>query len=337
MAMVCPQCNTSFTQRLQCPTCGVRLLYQAARGTVPGDGAPRQWQQTPWGRILVGLLLAQGLYYGLRQLCTAGLLASRNETPDVWGTLYGIVLLQGLQGLALLVGGALAGAGNRQGIVYGAVVGVWNGIITIVLMPGGAETLTTVVVYGQPILHAAFGALGGFIGGLVWRPLPAPVSLGGSRPVAPLVAPTKPLSFLQGPVAWFRVLAGTAVALGGTVWANVILELVLETSEGRLTIDSHLQAQLVTWEITAVAILVGSALAGATTANGIKQGLFVGLGASALFAGIRLGSNQAHVQALLLAVVAAVSLGVVGGWFGGQLFPRVLSNAGGKRYGPASL
>ena len=29
MAMVCPQCNGSFEQRLNCPGCNVRLLYQA--------------------------------------------------------------------------------------------------------------------------------------------------------------------------------------------------------------------------------------------------------------------------------------------------------------------
>jgi DNA-directed RNA polymerase subunit RPC12/RpoP len=29
MAMVCPKCNRSFEQQLECPTCGVRLLYHA--------------------------------------------------------------------------------------------------------------------------------------------------------------------------------------------------------------------------------------------------------------------------------------------------------------------
>src|SRR3989442_1640852 len=29
MSMVCPKCNGSFEQRLQCPACNVRLLYQA--------------------------------------------------------------------------------------------------------------------------------------------------------------------------------------------------------------------------------------------------------------------------------------------------------------------
>src|SRR5262245_65755160 len=77
MAMVCPQCKTSFDQRLQCPHCDVRLIYHESAGragNVPLVGAGA-WQQTPWGRIFIGLLLAQGLYYGLRHLCVAALLA----------------------------------------------------------------------------------------------------------------------------------------------------------------------------------------------------------------------------------------------------------------------
>ena len=78
MAMVCPQCNGSFEQRLQYPTCNVRLLYQASsrrRRSLIGHGED-SWQQTPWGKLFVGLLLAQGIYYVLRSLCTAGLLAA---------------------------------------------------------------------------------------------------------------------------------------------------------------------------------------------------------------------------------------------------------------------
>ena len=68
MAMVCPQCASSYEQRLQCPTCGVRLLYDF-RGPKPAaQAAAVRWQQTPWGRILIGLVLAQGLYFGLQHL-----------------------------------------------------------------------------------------------------------------------------------------------------------------------------------------------------------------------------------------------------------------------------
>src|SRR5262249_9521726 len=131
MAMVCPQCNGSFEQRLNCPSCGVRLLYQAAvrpgGEVLPGD--PDQWQHTPWGRIFIGLLLAQGLYHGLRQMCTAGLLATADGGADVWGTLFGLLLQQGLMAVGLLVGGALAGAGQRRAMLFGCVLGLWNGLL----------------------------------------------------------------------------------------------------------------------------------------------------------------------------------------------------------------
>jgi hypothetical protein len=339
MAMVCPQCNDTFEQRWHCPSCGVRLLYKTDptrvqdRASDPGNS----WQQTPWGRILIGLLLAQGLYYGLRQICTAGLLASgENGTRDVWNTLFGLVFLQGLQGFSLLVGGLLTGAGKRRGAFFGAVVGVWNGVISILVASSTSTPLTTVALYGQPILHTAFGALGGFIGSLIWRPLPSFSLRDDSRP-ARILAPTpKKLTFLEGPVSWWRIITGTALATGGSLWAKIILDMVLEGSEGKLSIDSHLQAQLVTWEIGALAMLAGGALAGATMTNGLKSGLFVGMSVAAVTAGIRLGTNQFQLEPVFLSAFASIALGLVGGWFGGQLFPRVDKKAK-STLGPVSF
>jgi hypothetical protein len=325
MAMVCPQCNNSFQQRMQCPTCNVRLIYQNTRAGTP-SASPEEpsghWQQTPWGRILVGLLLAQGLYYGLRHLCTAGLLATGEEPAgNVWRTLYGLIFLQGLQALGLLAGGALAGAGKRQGIVYGAIIGVWNGVISVLVKPDQAHSLTAVTLYGQPILQTAFGALGGLIGMLIWKPLPALALPTPQRKLLPVPVLPRGPSVFAGPISWPRVLTGVAVAVGGTIWANVILEMVLEASEGKLTISNHLQAQLVTWEITTLAILFGSALAGATTANGLKQGLCVGLGAAAVMLGIRAGSQNVSLDYLIYTGATTLAVALLGGWFGGSLFP----------------
>src|SRR5438552_1193457 len=119
MSMVCPQCNRSFEQRIECPDCGVRLLFHAHLGKSrqPLEHAEEStWQQTPWGRMAIGLVLAQGLGYGMQQLLTAGILAS-GEEPSVWATLLGIVFLQGLQGLSLIIGGALCGAGRERGVL----------------------------------------------------------------------------------------------------------------------------------------------------------------------------------------------------------------------------
>jgi hypothetical protein len=335
MAMVCPQCLRTFDQRLHCPTCGARLVYQGQHANGDGSAGTNAWQQTPWGRILIGLIVAQGLCFGLQQLWTAGLLAGGDETAaDVWRTLYGLLVLQGLQVVGLLVGGALAGAGKTRGVLFGALVGFWNGLLFILLQSHNSQLFTPVTLYGQPILQTAFGGLGGFIGCLIWKP-PAPLYLPGAGTGLPSVsaASSRESTLFAGPVYWWRVLPGIALAVGGSLWANVILDLVIEASEGKMSVRTHLQANLVTWEITALAMLAGAGLAGATTRNGVKQGLCVGLGVAAVLVGVRLGYANANFDSLLLTAGMALAFGLGGGWFGGTLFPPVVARP--KRLGPA--
>src|SRR5262249_26976027 len=154
----------------------------------------------------------------------------------------------------------------------------------------------------------AFGALGGLVGSLIWRPLPTLTVPAPDRPAAVKMTNPEKRSAFAGPIAWTRVLMGTAITVGGMMWANVILEIVLEAAEGKLAISSPLQAQLVTLEISALAILFGSCLAGATTANGIKQGLCVGLGASTVLIGIQLASPNGSVHKLILTAAGISTL-----------------------------
>jgi hypothetical protein len=326
MAMVCPQCNGAFEQRLNCPKCNVRLLYHVTRRLDRlGLNDDEDWQQTPWGRLVVGLLLAQGGYYVLRHLCTAGMLVTLDEGAGVWATLNGLVLLQALQALSVLTAGMLTGAGQRRGFVYGAVMGVWNGVFFVVAQHLLGRAPTTVSLFGEPILQAAFGAVGGMIGTMIWRPLPslniAP-ELHLTRQARP--AP-KRRNYFGGPIAWGRVLSGTTLAVGGVVWANVIREFVLEASEGKLRIDTQLQAELVTWEISALAMIAGAAFAGFNTHNGLKQGIVVGIGTGSVLLGIRLMVTSFTIELLMLTFVSAMDLCTAGGWFGGELFPPVLA------------
>lgn len=337
MAMVCPKCNGSFEQRWQCPTCGVRLAYQSAPRRAVREAAAQAgpWGQTPWGRIFVGVLLSQGLYYGLKQFCTAGLLAAGDgSAPSVWSTLYGLIVLQAIQALCLVVAGMLGGAGLRQGIVFGGIVGVWNGVLSVVIQSLAGVPHTAVTLLGLPILHTAFGAAGGFLGGRIWKPLPTLAGPASPQVAAPLLPPRVRRPLFDGPVAWGRMVLGAALAVGGAIWANVILGLVLDASQGALDITDHLQAQLVTWEVTALAMLAGSALAGAGTANSLKQGLCVGLAVSAVLLGFRLGIQHAALHDLVLTVACALALGLVGAWFGGNLFPPLLKGPRPKGLGP---
>jgi hypothetical protein len=328
MAMVCPQCKEWFQQRLNCPQCGGRLIYQVGGpGHDPSDPLFNEhWQQTPWGRLIVGLLLAQGLFYIFHHLCTAGLMAVHSDSDNVWSALTGLVLLQGLQAASVLAAGLLSGAGQRRGMLLGLVVGVWNGVLFTLAHHWLGRPFTTVSLFGEPALQAAIGAVGGLAGSMIWRPLPslrAPVALQSPSP-APVIPIRARRSALAGPLAWGRVLTGITLTVGCVVWVDVIREFVLEASEGKLRIDTHLEAELVTWEISALAMLAGGALAGATTRNGIKQGLAVGIGSGVVLLGIRLANNQSLPQLLILTLASTVALCLVGGWFGAELLPPVL-------------
>jgi hypothetical protein len=336
MAMVCPKCNGAFEQRWQCPTCGVRLAYHSGPRPVLGESVPESpWGQTPWGRILAGVVLSQGLYYGLRQLATAGLLATGDASArGVWSTLCGLVVLQAIQAVCLILAGMLAGAGLRQGLVFGAVVGVWNGILSVVIQGIVGMPHTAVTLLGLPILHTAFGALGGFVGCQIWRPLPTLAGPASPQVAPPIIAARAQRPLFDGPVAWGRMLLGAALAVGGGIWAHVILDLVLSASNGALNLTDHLQAQLVTWEVTGLAMLVGSALAGAGTANSLKQGLCVGVAVSAVLFGVRLGVQHASVHDLVLTVACSLALGLAGAWFGGSMFPPLAKRVRPRGLGP---
>jgi hypothetical protein len=336
MPMVCPKCAGSYEQRWQCPTCGVRLAYQSgSRATVGEVHAGSPWGQTPWGRILIGVVLSQGLYYGFRQFATAGLLIGGTDAArSVWSTLSGIIVLQSIQAACLIVAGMLAGAGLRQGMVFGAIVGVWNGVLSAVVQGATGVPHTAVTLLGQPILHTAFGAAGGLLGSRIWKPLP--ILAGPTTPqVAPPISATRRRQpMFDGPIAWGRILLGTGLAVGGTIWAHVILDMVLEASQGTLDITDHLQAQLVTWEVTALAMLAGSAVAGAATANSLKQGLCAGVFVSAVLIGFRMSMKQAAPHDLVLTVASSLALGLVGAWLGGSLMPPVVKVPRRKGLGP---
>jgi hypothetical protein len=324
MAMVCPQCNGSFEQQLDCPACGVRLLYHAKWG------AEDQWQQTPWGRILVGLLLAQGLAHGLQMFTTGWLLANNDGPGQVWTTSWGILLLFTLQGISLLIGGTISGAGQVRGILYGSFVGLVNGLIFLMVNLGRGEIQNEVAFYSQPVLHLAFGAMGGLIGSQIWRPLPT-LRLQGSPGGPAKVRLSSGLVFFAGPIFWKRVLAGICVVVAGVAWSPSIFGFIMNMAQGLVAIESTFQARLVTWEISAIAVLLGAGLAGATTPNGPKQGLVVGLGAAVLLFGISLGNPKAAFQANEILVAALIGLTLAGGWFGSQLFPPLGAASHRKR------
>jgi hypothetical protein len=294
-----------------------RPTARAAGGPASG---PEQWHTTPWGRLVVGILLSQGLGHGLQWLCTAGLLAtSESSSRTVWGTMFGLVLLQVLHALSLLVGGALAAAGQQRGPFLGGLVGLASGFLFLVAQLWGERRPPDVAVYGQPLLALIFGALGGLIGSSVWKPLPAlrtPAGPARPRP-APVARPSR------DQIAWVRVLLGVGFVAAGVFWPTWLLNWVVGVSQGILRLESQLQAQLVAWEIAGLLTLLGGAIAGATTRAGIKHGFLVGLGGTVLLIGNQLANRAAVLEQTVLLVACILSLTVVGGWFGAHLFPPI--------------
>jgi hypothetical protein len=249
-------------------------------------------------------------------------------------------MLQGAQMFAILLGGVLAGGGQRNGLVLGAVVGVWNGVLSVLFKQNPGTGITTVSLYGMPILQAAFGAVGGWVGSLIWRPIRTESTTVRVVPARKAPRPRR-RSPLAGPIAWVRVLLGAILAVGGTLSAALIFQKVLDVSGGRLSTTHELQDWLITWEIKALAVLLGGALAGATTPNGLKQGLAVGIGASVVLVGLQARITYLPFDVWLkltaLTAVSSFALAVAGGWFGGQLFPPVIRVPRGSRFGPQAF
>jgi hypothetical protein len=345
MAMVCPKCNDAFEQRLHCPKCNVHLVYNASAKhvkKVAENDSGGKWMQTAGGRLLLGVLLAQGLYFGLHRLLTAGLLAANDggEMVGMWSSVFGVVLIQALQAVGLLIGGAVAGAGFRRGTFLGLLVGVASGAISYIFHGSVApEATTAVAIFGQPLLQAVFGAVGGCLGSSIWRPARIVEDPRKADVAKPKAAPPQKTTRARftGPVSWIRVLVGTALAVAGSLYATTLLRMVMNASDGKLGVDTLLQADLITWEIKAIAMVVGAVIAGSGRDNGLKQGLFVGLLVGVIQLGIFFGTGAGTLESSILTVTVALALGLLGGWFGGQMFPPYVPKPATRTSGPAAF
>ncbi len=133
------------------------------------------------------------------------------------------------------------------------------------------------------------------------------------------------------------MIGGVILAVAGTLLATLVFEKIIDISHGSLGTSDELQDRLITLEIKALALLFGGALAGATTRNGLKQGLCVGLVSTVILIGIEMKYVDHWVQLAGYTTLAAFSLSLAGGWFGSQLFPPVLRRPRRRHLGGASI
>ncbi|MFQ3593984.1 MAG: hypothetical protein SNJ82_12460, partial [Gemmataceae bacterium] len=272
MAAVCSMCSAPLDSKGKCLRCG----YES-KATTRGGG-PR-WLNTTPGRLFIGLIVSQGLFYAMERLFTGLLLASQGGTvEEIWANSSNVIWLQLAQLLAVLMGGILAGGGQEKPIPLGVMVGAWNGVLSLLFQQLPGELVGPVALYSAPIVHAVVALSGSLIGSRIWRPV-VTVEIGpvlGSA--AKKAAPPKPV--LAGRIAWVRVILGTVLAVSGYLYAELIFEKVLHFSGGKSGYETAFQDTLIIWELRVLAVVLGGLLAGMITTNGLKQGLLVGLGTS---------------------------------------------------------
>src|SRR5689334_15245860 len=138
MPAACPQCGNVHDNAGPCPRCG---STGPARTGGSGGLGPR-WLHTVTGRLIIGLIVSQGLFYALERLLTGVLLAIKGGTAqELWAEPENLIYLQTAQLIAALVGGILAGGGQEGALSVGAVVGAWNGVLAILFRQAPPELL----------------------------------------------------------------------------------------------------------------------------------------------------------------------------------------------------
>jgi hypothetical protein len=336
--MFCTHCKTLHETRQQCPTCGERLISREGwKGSSSKVTQDRGWRQTTWGRILIGILLAQGLLFGAHRLLSGLVLGflpegqSAGELPQV------VLLYQGVQILTLLIACVLAAGGQRQGFFIGMAIGAFHGTLAVLLQPTLDTNTSAISMVGLPLIQGVFGAVGGWVGCTFWKPVPMAHFPTALLPARTPKRPPHTVPVLSGKIPWFRALLGVSVAVAGALSAAPLFDRLMDLFGGRLTLVYSTQDLIVIWEIRILAFLTGGALAGVNSFNGIKQGLVVAVGTATILLGMQISTPGAIDLITLLMITPAFALSLVGSWFGSQLLPPVVRLPRRREFGAASL
>jgi hypothetical protein len=337
MDRLCPRCRGT-TADLLCPRCGVRTTDSTASVPTSTSFDPT-FSAGGW---LIGLLLAQGLYYALWHIASAWLLAEGGESAknEFWDNSFaGLLTVQALQALALFAGAMLGAAGRKHGLLAGASLGLVNAVLLIGLPLVSRRPMEDLIWYVQPVLHVFVGAVGGAIGSRVWQPAPVLPPLAGdgrsARGLLTTILPDESTIVFDEPIPWLLIAGGIVVAVGGTLGARLIRDFVVVAGGGKGR--EMAQSLFITWEITLIAQLIGGAMAGAGSRGGLMFGFWVGLPAAIILVVIQATAavhgpavpawlvgaavTEGSPAALVIQGVQALVLGALGGWLGSLVLP----------------
>ena len=337
MAMVCTRCNAVHEQRLHCPTCGAALVYHAPRkqGFNYAELACG-WQHTDAGRFFIGIGLAQGLFYGLYLLVKSIAVAANGEglNSPTLPPMTEVACVQGLQLFGLLIGCVVAGVARRQAFVLGIYIGVTNAILSYMLGQWPIQAINTPLFYSQPFIQIAVGTLACMVSGLVWKPLAVVTLPETPSRMAKRLGAKRPRVWksLAGPISWLRIFVGVAVGIAGCMAAKYVLDFALTLSD-KFSMDDTIQESMLLWVLRGIGLLLGGIVAGAGTANGLKQGLMAGM-FSGVIMNVIMVSRNSKPEVGMLALGLSFTLTLIGGWFGGQLLPRVVARKKLDSIGP---
>jgi hypothetical protein len=326
MAMVCPQCNQLFEadQRI-CPRCNIHLLvhHRSSPSTVedefPNPGATPRWQRNFAARLIVSVILSQGLAYCLQQASSAWEMVG-GDAGGSWMTPFGVFTLHSFHAIALILTGMLVGANMENGGSCGAVLGLINGVLFVLFHREAKEIMPIWLFFGQPLIHLVFGAIGGTLGSRIWKPCSLFSLDEGEDESASRARPR--LRLLKGPIHTIRVCVGAFVVLIGLMFTKQLFDFIMSNANGR--VETFFQENLIRYQVMGLAILLGSMFAGATTFNGFKQGLCVGILASSLYIGTQFANPKAILDKSVGTAIVTIAVSLLGGVFGAALFPPLV-------------
>lgn len=344
MLLFCPECQSAFTGVSRCPRCGGLLLMPEEAPPVAGGPAhaPEAVEQVSslW-RAIVGTIVALGLYLGLRKISIGFVLTILHEAESWWQSSEALTAVFLLQLVSTSFGALLASAGRPRGIALGAFVGLLCGALFLGAEALDGTSLVQLVLLLQPVLLTVCGAIAGAVGAWVWAAVPE------LDMPAPLVKKSSSIELLQEkpedkarPTKWYRVVIGALVIVAGMGLAEKARFAAEKASGGLLKVESRGQGKFMSWQIATLAVLAGGAFAGATTGAGLRHGVYTGVlggiggGCLAMMRGEFTQPEEYLLKYMNLAVsgpsdpvaVLGIAFGIVvatlvGGWFGGQLFP----------------
>jgi hypothetical protein len=336
MYLFCPNCQAQFAGEGHCPRCKTRLLSPSEvsdRHLPVHLPPPRPDESHPFGRLMVGLVVAFGLHLAFREMTLAAL-TSIGELTSV-----SLILGYVLRVMALIPACLLAGAGRNSSFGIGAFVG---GAVAAawLLIDYYPNIQINAMRIGLALALVPLSGLGAVIGRRVWPPAPVldvPDSPRQSSVMSMAKASVKPKP--KQAMNLVRILAACSLVCVSVVAADALRQQLSRMPSGMFQV-SGAAAPRVNLEITAALLLIAGLVAGAGTGAGFRHSLVAAMLSAILvvvlvntqppenFTGVEyyaslvsLEENSVRPDVLLGLSVFAIVL--VTGTLGGQLFPKL--------------